>query len=209
MAFKVCEKFPPDIILLDINMPGMDGFEVCRRLKANSKTRDIPVLFVSALTEADNIDTGFAVGARDYIEKPIRPSIVLARVAHHLQTSGEMGRLLEQMEDMESKDIQSVGHVFFSTDPVTQLCNRTELVSRLERIVERAGRKEGLYSWAVLFIDLAKVWDVEKELGAEAYERFLREFSVKLKESFRGTDDIARLEGGQFVIVIRGLSKSR
>jgi serine phosphatase RsbU (regulator of sigma subunit) len=75
----------PDLVLLDIMMPEMDGYEVCRRLKADSKTQDVPVIFVTAMSEVDDETRGFSLGAVDYITKPIRPPIVLARVAAHLE----------------------------------------------------------------------------------------------------------------------------
>lgn len=75
----------PDLVLLDIMMPEMDGYEVCRRLKADPKTRDVPVIFVTAMSEVDDETQGFSLGAVDYITKPIRPPIVQARVAAHLE----------------------------------------------------------------------------------------------------------------------------
>jgi two-component system sensor histidine kinase/response regulator len=74
----------PDIILLDVLMPGIDGFETCRRLKANAATRDIPVIFMTALSDKEDIITGFEVGAVDYIPKPIHQEEVLARITTHL-----------------------------------------------------------------------------------------------------------------------------
>lgn len=70
----------PDLILLDVIMPGMDGYEVCRRLKANPSTRDIPVIFLTAKTDAVDKEKGFEVGAVDYIHKPFSAPIVVARV---------------------------------------------------------------------------------------------------------------------------------
>ena len=77
-------KNPPDLILLDVEMPGMDGYEVCRRLKQNPDTRKIPVIFVTALKESEAEEKGFDLGGVDYITKPINPSIVRARVKTHL-----------------------------------------------------------------------------------------------------------------------------
>lgn len=74
----------PDLILLDIVMPGMDGYEVCKRLKADEQTKDIPIIFVTSMREADNEVEGFNLGAADYITKPISPPIVKARVKMHL-----------------------------------------------------------------------------------------------------------------------------
>jgi sigma-B regulation protein RsbU (phosphoserine phosphatase) len=75
----------PDLVLLDVMMPEMDGHEVCRRLKADSRTRDVPVIFVTAMSEVEDETKGFGLGAVDYITKPVRPPIVEARVATHLE----------------------------------------------------------------------------------------------------------------------------
>ncbi len=84
-ALKIAQgEQPPDLILLDIMMPGMDGYEVCRRLKANLHTRDIPVIFLTARADMEDERQGLALGAVDYITKPISPPILLARVATHL-----------------------------------------------------------------------------------------------------------------------------
>jgi len=84
-ALKIAQsETQPDLILLDIMMPEMDGYEVCRRLKADNKTRDIPIIFLTAKTEVIDETLGFELGASDYITKPISPPIVLARVETHL-----------------------------------------------------------------------------------------------------------------------------
>lgn len=84
-ALKIAQsETPPDLILLDIMMPEMDGYEVCRRLKADNNTRDIPIIFLTAKTETVDETHGFELGASDYITKPISPPIVLARIETHL-----------------------------------------------------------------------------------------------------------------------------
>jgi len=83
-ALAALSKVTPALILLDINMPDLDGYEVCRRLKADPASEHIPVIFVTSLSEVGNEEKGFTVGAVDYIAKPISPSIVLARVRTHL-----------------------------------------------------------------------------------------------------------------------------
>ena len=85
MALKAAESSPPDLILLDIRMPGMDGYEVCLRLKANAALRDIPVLFISALGESEDKVKAFDAGGVDYITKPFQHEEVLARVKTHLE----------------------------------------------------------------------------------------------------------------------------
>lgn len=83
----------PDLVLTDLQMPGMDGYEFCRRLKADASTAGIPVIFVSALSEEADEAEGFAVGAVDYISKPIKPAVVLHRVRLHLELVEARGRL--------------------------------------------------------------------------------------------------------------------
>lgn len=84
-ALELATASPPDLVLLDIMMPEMDGFEVCRRLKAADATRQVPVIFLTAKTEVEDEEMGFAVGAVDFIHKPISPPIVAARVKTHLE----------------------------------------------------------------------------------------------------------------------------
>lgn len=96
-ALKLAAMEPaPDLILLDIMMPGLDGYEVCARLKASPQTVSIPVLFVTALTSDENETKGLALGALDYITKPFNPAIVIARVKNHL----ELKKYRDQLEEM-------------------------------------------------------------------------------------------------------------
>lgn len=95
----------PDIILLDVVMPGIDGFETCRRLKQNEATAEIPVLFMTALSEPVDKVRGFQAGAVDYVAKPLHPEEVLARVRAHLRLR-EQQQLLEQRADELDREIQ-------------------------------------------------------------------------------------------------------
>ena len=83
-CLDLIEKEWPDLILLDVMMPGIDGFETCRRLKANKETKDIPVIFMTALSETVDKVKGMELGAVDYITKPFQPEEVLARIKTHL-----------------------------------------------------------------------------------------------------------------------------
>jgi len=94
---------PPDIILLDIMMPVMDGYEACRHLKADSTTRDIPVIFLTAKSEVADEMKGFALGAVDYITKPISPPVVLARVKTHLELKKVRDYLRDQNDFLEDE----------------------------------------------------------------------------------------------------------
>ncbi len=91
----------PEVILLDAVMPGMDGFETCQRIKERRETRDIPVIFMTALTESQHVVRGFEVGGTDYVTKPIKPDEVIARVASHMRNA----RLVRQAHNA----IEAVG----------------------------------------------------------------------------------------------------
>ena len=101
-ALRAAHSDPrPDIILLDVMMPGMDGYEVLQRLHAEKETRDIPVIFVTAMDSAESEERGLELGAVDYITKPIKPAIVLARVRAHLELKHARDRLANQNEWLE------------------------------------------------------------------------------------------------------------
>lgn len=101
-ALRAASMAPrPDLILLDVMMPGMDGYEVLRRLRADAATRDIPVIFITAMDSAENEEQGLALGAVDYITKPFSPPVVLARVRTQLELKQARDRLSTQNEWLE------------------------------------------------------------------------------------------------------------
>lgn len=104
MALKIARKFKPDLILLDIMMPGMDGYEVCTKLKEDEETSEIPVIFVTAMGEIEDEAKGFDVGAVDYIQKPVSLPIVLRRVKTHLSLTK-----VDYLEQLVESSIQMLG----------------------------------------------------------------------------------------------------
>jgi serine phosphatase RsbU (regulator of sigma subunit) len=107
---------PPDLILLDIVMPGMDGYEVCTRLKQDALTRDIPVIFLTGQTEIEDETKGFEVGAVDYIHKPFSPAIVKARVQTHLVLRGIREQLAQQLQTIQ-KELETARQIQLSILP--------------------------------------------------------------------------------------------
>jgi len=128
-ALTIAYTSPPDLILLDIMMPGMDGYQVCKVLKENISTAKIPVIFVTAKGEVSDESKGFELGAVDYITKPISPSIVLARVRTHLALYNET-RLLNNL-------------VKERTDVINQ--TRLKIIHRLGRAAEFKDNETGLH----------------------------------------------------------------
>ena len=117
----------PDLILLDIMMPGISGYEVCQRLKRNSDTRGIPIIFVTAMGEMEDEKKGLELGAVDYITKPISPAIVLARVRTHLALYDQT-RELEQMVAQRTAELQTT---------------RLQIIRRLGRAAEFKDNETG------------------------------------------------------------------
>ena len=122
---------PPDLILLDVMMPDMDGFEVCKCLKENPVTQRVPVIFVTAMNEIVDEQKGFAVGAVDYITKPISPPIVLARVRTHLT-------LYEQSRKLEERAAELANFNRTLEQRVTQGISELERLGRLKRFFSPA-----------------------------------------------------------------------
>jgi len=124
-ALEQIQYIKPDIILLDVMMPGIDGFETCRQLKADPATEAIPVLFMTGLSELDHLLRGFGEGALDYIVKPIRPAEVLARIEVHLSQSRNLRRAERLLADGEfaALAVDSTGRIDWLTpSAVNWLC---------------------------------------------------------------------------------------
>ncbi|MDX2471009.1 MAG: diguanylate cyclase [SAR324 cluster bacterium] len=102
-ALKALDKFSYDLILLDIMMPGMDGFEVCRRIKAESSTKNTPVIFITAKTDFESVVQGYEIGAVDYVTKPFNPAILRARVKNQLKMYRVERDLQETVERLETE----------------------------------------------------------------------------------------------------------
>lgn len=121
-ALEQIQYIQPDIILLDVMMPGIDGFETCSRLKANPTTEAIPVLFMTGLSELDDLLRGFGEGALDYIVKPIRPAEVLARIAVHLSQTRTLRRAERLLAEGEfaALAIDSAGRIHWLTSAAAE-----------------------------------------------------------------------------------------
>jgi len=127
IALQIAKKQIPDLILLDIMMPGMDGYEVCRQLKANESTKDIPIIFITAKVETNDEVKGFKVGGVDYITKPFSPQAVLARVKAHLALKREKELLIENMQLKD--DVERITRHDLK-NPLTAIINFPKMIER-------------------------------------------------------------------------------
>ncbi|GIU52245.1 two-component system response regulator [Shewanella sp. KT0246] len=128
-ALALAQKSSPDLILLDVMMPGMNGYEVCQKLKSEPLTCHIPVIFVTALADTEDETQGFALGAVDYITKPVSPAVVKARVKTHLSLYDQK-RLLESEVELRTKELRET---------------RFEIIRRLGRAAEYKDNETGLH----------------------------------------------------------------
>ena len=184
-ALKRAFTTPPDLILLDIQMPTMDGYEVCRRLKDNEHTRDIPIIFVTAKTDTAEEIRGLELGAVDYITKPFHPLIVRIRLKNHLE--------LKQQRDLLNR--------LSSLDGLTGIANRRFFDRFLAQEWSRAIRSDDEISLIMLDVDHFK--NFNDNYGHIAGDDCLRAISRALTEVIsRSTDLVARYGGEEFVCVL-------
>jgi diguanylate cyclase (GGDEF)-like protein len=221
-ALAVAERKQPDLILLDVMMPGIDGFETCRRLRANPVTRDIPVIFVTARTE--DVAAGFAAGGTDYIAKPVHADEVRARVHHHLERrrlTRDMQVLNQQLEDRVRARTQELVQVnrqlreeinerrymqdrlsYLAThDFVTRLYNRDALEAQTLALLAEGHRNDD--SACLAIVELARFRIVNETCGYIAGDELLRQVADMLSALSAPDDLICRLGGDRFALLCR------
>jgi diguanylate cyclase (GGDEF)-like protein len=190
LALKRAQEILPDLILLDVLMPGIDGFEVCTRLKADENTRDIPVIFVSAMTDTDSKVTGFKVGGVDYINKPFQRAEILARVNTHIS----LLRLRQSLEK-QNADLERMAN----TDYLTDLYNRRCFFEAAEDIF--AGANLCAAPISITMIDLDYFKRVNDTHGHLVGDRVLVHVAQLIRGHCRKYDLAARYGGEEFVIL--------
>jgi diguanylate cyclase (GGDEF)-like protein len=174
-----------DLVLLDVVMPGLDGFDVCRRLKENPATAHVPVIFVTMLEETVEEAHGFEVGAVDYITKPIRPAIVRARVRTHV----ELKRTRDMLEQLAS------------VDSLTGVANRRRFDVALDEEWRRCQRGQSWLSLAIVDVDHFKQFN--DRYGHLAGDARLRRIAASFAAFTRRAGDlVARYGGEEFALIL-------
>lgn len=174
----------PDLILLDVTMPGRDGFEVCRALKQHPDTASIPVIFVTGRIDPEDETKGLEIGAVDYVSKPINPAILRARVRNHLE--------LKQIRDHLAR--------LASRDGLTGLYNRRHFDSALQQECDRVGR--GFRPLSLLMIDVDHFKRYNDSMGHQAGDDCLRHVAAAIGQPLHRTTDLAARYGGEEFSVI-------
>ena len=184
-GFVKVSEFQPDLILLDIIMPGMDGFEVLQTLKDSDDTRAIPVIVITSLTDVENEEKGLMLGAVDYITKPFNKAIVLARIKTHQ-------KIVEQMRLIERHSLY---------DPLTNILNRRSFDFHIEVVWGNAVRQKE--SLSVLMIDIDNFKNLNDTYGHPqgdiALQTVANAISIVLK---RATDLLFRWGGEEFAVLL-------
>ena len=174
----------PDLILLDVQMPDIDGYDVLRLLRENSDTAEIPIIFITGKDRVEDEEYGLELGAVDYITKPIRPSIVKARVKTHIMLKQQHDQLLAMA----------------TRDQLTGLYNRHYLADTLSKKVSHCKRHNEALS--VIMVDIDHFKNVNDTFGHLMGDLILKAVAKVLGESARKEDIAARFGGEEFVLVL-------
>jgi diguanylate cyclase (GGDEF)-like protein len=186
-ALESARREQPDLILLDVLMPDMDGYAVCSALKSDPATQDVPVIFVTGLAETTDETRGLEVGAIDYITKPFVPAIVRMRVRNHLA----LRRATNELHVLNAELLRLA-----RTDPLTGVSNRRHF---LEQLTEETSRMERYRRPAALFmLDLDHFKRLNDGYGHDIGDRALVETARTVRDALRAHDLFGRLGGEEF-----------
>lgn len=217
MALGAIAATPPSLILLDIRMPEMTGYEICRQLKADPQTATIPIIFLSAADEITDKVEAFKVGGADYITKPFHIEEVLARVQNQLtilaaqQTIHQLNaqleaRVKERTQQLETANLQLAEMA--THDPLTGLPNRAVLMQRLQEVVQPRLMTNAQPQFAVFYLDCDRFKMVNDTFGHSVGDELLIAITQRLKSTLRQNDLLVRLGGDEFVVLLEDLADS-
>jgi len=184
-CIELASKAPiPDLILLDVDLPEMDGYEVCQYLKENHDTAPIPVMFVTAMQSTEDEEKGLLLGAVDYVTKPIRAPILLARIQTQIQLKIQHDSLVNMA----------------MRDQLTNLFNRHYLLEAANHRVAKAMRDN--FSISLLMMDIDRFKSINDTYGHPAGDAVLKALARVLKQECRDEDIVSRFGGEEFVVFL-------
>jgi diguanylate cyclase (GGDEF)-like protein len=188
-ALEKVNVINPDLIILDVLMPEMNGYEVCQTIKGNDKTSSIPIVFLTANSSNEDEEYGLEIGATDFIRKPISPRIVSARVSNILNLQ-QATRKLE---------------LIASTDPLTGAFNRRHLDLVGKNELSRSKRNNSTFT--ILMLDIDHFKGVNDTYGHDIGDEALIETVAVIKKNIRGEDLLFRLGGEEFAVMLPETTK--
>lgn len=188
-ALEAVEEDRPDVILLDISMPGMDGFEVCEKLKSSPKYRDIPVIFLSASHDTESIVRAFEVGGVDYISKPYNTQEVLIR----LQTQLKLKKALELLEQRALYD------------DLTGVPNRKKFFQDSQRWIKRSQAGIPFYLY---ILSIENFIELNDKYGYEVGDQVIKAIALIVKKLVKANYVLSRFGGSEFFLVFNGIEKA-
>ncbi len=227
IALKSLQKQLPDLILLDITMPEISGYEVCEQLKQDPKTREIPIIFISALSDSIDKVKAFSVGGVDYVTKPFQMAEVLARVETHLalqaakQALSEINQQLEERVEQRTAQLNAMNqtlqqeilqrqlaqeqllHLAYH-DSLTHLPNRAYLMEELNRALGHV-RSNASDRFAVLFLDCDHFKVINDSLGHLMGDQLLIAVAQRLAHCLPENCVLARLGGDEFMVLVKAI----
>jgi diguanylate cyclase (GGDEF)-like protein len=218
-AISQIEEGNFDLVLLDVMMPDLDGFSVCRKLKSSPQFKHLPVIFLTAKTDKNSILEGFNAGGVDYITKPFSGAELVARVKNHLELLEAREKLEDinvelnkeilkgiQMEnalresEQKLKEMNRTLEKLARTDPLTQLSNRRNIMEQITYEQSRAKRSGHCFSLVIADIDNFKSFNDKH--GHDCGDQVLKEVSQLIKENLRAQDQVARWGGEEFLLLL-------
>ena len=219
------------VILMDVRMPGLDGFETMAKLRETERSRRVPIIFVSAVAEEEHVVQSYAGGAVDYISKPIDADALRSKVAvfvnlhqHELaleaihqelerrvaERTAELAEtnraLAREIEERKAAEQRLLDRAF--RDPLTGLANRALFMIHLNRAVGRARRRRD-HGFAVLMIDVDRFKVINDSLGHLSGDKLLIELAARLVECLREIDTVARLGGDEFSVLLDAVTETK
>ncbi len=197
-ALEMIPRVKPDLVLMDIMMPGIDGFEVCRRMKDSPEMKDIPVIFLSALNQPEDIVKGFKLGAADYISKPFNTEELLVRVRNHIELVNNRKLIIHFMDEVgkQNQQLQQLA----ITDSLTGLYNHSFTIERLHQEAANARRYGSPLTVMMLDIDFFK--NINDTHGHPFGDDVLRVVTDIIRSNIREGDIAGRYGGEEFLLVL-------
>lgn len=211
-AIAAAKSGAPDLVLLDVMLPDMDGFQVCQVLKQDIGTREVPVLLATGLNDTCSVEKGYEAGATDFLSKPFSWALLVNRIKYLLRND-DLRRKLQEISDQQkvvnlaleqkvkerSRAEQKVREMALH-DPLTGLANRKKFHQDFAALL--AGIGEGYCGVGVMFLDLDRFKQINDTFGHATGDGVLKAVAELLRVSTRSTDVVARLGGDEFAIVL-------